>query len=77
VSKRFWRWSSQLTALVAVLVPFLAGCGNQETIQLKKVGYVIDAEPSKKREELPKNMQPKKGQSSSRIGRDPSGVNRQ
>jgi hypothetical protein len=75
VSKRFWRWSFRLTALAGA-VPLLAGCGGPERIPLKDVGYVIEAEPSKKIEELPKNMRPKKGQSSSRISRDPSGVNR-
>ena len=73
--KRNWRWPCRLSALAGA-ASLLAGCGDQNTIPLKNVGYVIEAEPSKKIEELPKNMRPKKGQSSRRISRDPSGVNR-
>jgi hypothetical protein len=75
VTKRFWRWASLFTVLVTT-APLVPGCGSGETIPLKNVGYVIEAEPSKKIEELPKDMRPRKGQSSSRINRDPSGVNR-
>jgi hypothetical protein len=61
---------------VLVLIAFLAGCSGSEQVQLKDVGYTIPVEPTKKIEELPKDQRPRKGQSSSRIMRDPSGINK-
>jgi hypothetical protein len=66
------------TRAIALLVStaVFVGCSGSEHIALKDVGYTIPVEPTKKIEELPKNEQPRKGQSSARIKRDPSGVNR-
>jgi hypothetical protein len=59
------------------LVILVAGCGGGEHVQLKDVGYVIEVEPPKKIEELPKELRPKRGQSGSHnMRRDPTGLSR-
>jgi hypothetical protein len=64
-------------ALLLGLVVSLAGCTSGDNIPLKDVGYKIEVQPTKKIEDLPKDQQPRKGQSSRQIKRDPSGINRQ
>jgi hypothetical protein len=53
-----------------------AGCNSGDNIQVKDVGYKIEVQPTKKIEDLPKELQPRKGQTSRNIKRDPSGINR-
>ncbi len=51
----------------------LSGCTGEENIPLKKVDYILEA-PKEKPSDKPKNVT-RKG-ASSRIGHDPSGVNK-
>jgi len=70
VSKSIWcRFSLPLAVLVGCIV--LSGCGGGETIELKKVDFVLGDPPKDYKEK----RQPfvRKG-SSAKIGRDPSGV---
>lgn len=65
----YYRLSKPLAVLVGFVL--LSGCSGQENIPLKKVDFVI---------ELPKDYKEKRKQfqkgPSSKIGHDPSGVNR-
>jgi Tfp pilus assembly protein PilP len=70
-----WRSSARSALLFGVLI-VLGGCNSGDNVTLKDVGYKIDVQPNKKIEELPELQQPRKGQSSRQIKRDPSGVNR-
>jgi hypothetical protein len=69
--KPLWLRMSASLALAAAST-FAVGCSGAENVQLKDVGYTLQVEPKKKIEDLPKSEQPRKGQSSSRIKRDPS-----
>ena len=51
----------------------LSGCSSEENIPLKKVDFVLDAPPEGYKEKRPQYLH--KG-ASSKIGHDPSGVNK-
>jgi hypothetical protein len=72
VSTSIWRRLSQPLAVLVVGV-MLSGCSGEENIPLKKVDFVLDIPKDYK--ETRKGFQGGKN-NSSKIGHDPSGVNK-